>query len=289
MKFTSLLLLAILFPAVISFPAGAADVVARVGGRDITLDDVRDYIETLPEADQTALAKNPSVLPQVVRQYLAREQVLKEAKEKKFDQQADVKVKLARVQDVALLELYLQSVAKIPDAFPSEAELQTAYEANKTAFVAPRQYKLSQIFIAAPKDAKAPAKLDEVTKKLRARGADFAAIAKEFSDADAGKGGDLGWLSENQIVQEIRQAVSGLSKEGVSDPIRLDDGWHILKLADTKPAGVLPLAEVKNSLKERLRQVRGQQLRQAYLAKLAQENPAVLNELALSKLPQKGR
>lgn len=289
MKSASLLLLLSLLPAVISSPAGAADVVARVGGTDVTIDDLRAYIDTLPEADQAALTKNPSAMIQVVRQYLAKEQVLRELKEKKFDQQGDIKAKLERIRDAALLELYLQSVAKIPDSFPSDAELQTAYDTNRTAFVAPRQYKLSQIFIAAPKDAKAPAKLDEAMKKLKARGADFAAIAKEFSDSDADKGGDLGWLSENQIVPEIRQVVAGLGKEGVSESIRLNDGWHILKLADTKPAGVLPLAEVRSSLRERLRQVRGQQLRQAYLAKLTQENPPVLNELALGKLSQKGK
>lgn len=289
MKHASLLVLFFLLPAVVSSPAGAADVVARVGGTDVTTDDVRAYLDTLPEADQAVLAKTPSALSQVVRQYLARQQVLKEARDKKFDQQADTKVKLGQVRDAALLELYLQSVAQVPDSFPSDADLHAAYDANKTAFVAPRQYKLAQIFVAAPSGVRDSAKLDDVRKKLDARRPDFAAIAREFSDAGADKGGDLGWLPETQIVPEIRQVVAGLVKDGISDPLRLDDGWHILKLVDTKPAETLPLSEVKDLLKERLRQSRAQQLRQAYLAKLMQQHPPAINELVLSKLTVKSK
>lgn len=289
MRKLALLLTLGLFPLVGVSPAAlAADVVARVGGTDVTTDEVRSWLDTLPEADQAALAGNPSALSQLVRQYLARQQVLKEAKAAKFDQQADVKAKLEQVREAALLELYLQSVAKVPDGFPSEAELQAAYDANKTAFMAPRQYRLAQIFVKGAADDKtASAKLDGAMKKLKAKGADFAAVAREFSDADAAKGGDLGWLPETQIVSEIRQAVAGLAKDGVSDPIRMDDGWHILRLVDTKPAGTVPLAEVKDALKDRLRQAKAQQLRQAHLARLMQQNPPVLNELALGKITLK--
>jgi peptidylprolyl isomerase len=275
-------------------PAFAADVVARIGGTDVTTDDVRDYLATLAPADQATVTKDPALLNQTVRAYLVRELVLKEAKEKKFDQQAATKTQLDRVREAALIELYLQSVAKVPDGFPSETEVQSAYDANKSAFLAPREYHLGQIFVAAAKgdktaEDKGKARLDEVTKKLKARGADFAAIAREHSDGprDAETGGDLGWLPEPQIVPEIRQAVAGLSKDSISDPVRLDDGWHVLKLVDTKPSGLRPFSEVRDALAERLRQNRAGQLRQAYLAKLNQQNPTPINELALAKLATK--
>lgn len=275
-------------------PAFAADVVARIGGNDVTTDDVRDYLASLPPADQATVTKDPALLNQTVRAYLVRELVLREAREKKFDQQAAIKTQLDRVREAALVELYLQSVAKAPDGFPSETELQSAYDANKSVFLAPREYRLGQIFIAAAKgdktaEDKARTRLDEVTKKLKARGADFAAIAREHSDSprDVETGGDLGWLPEPQIVPEIRQAVAGLSKDSLSDPVRLDDGWHILKLIDTKPSGLRPFAEVRDALAERLRQNRAGQLRQAYLAKLSQQNPTPINELALTKLSPK--
>lgn len=274
--------------AVAAGPAGAADVIARLGTTDITTDDVRAYVETLPPADQAALTKDPALLSQVVRAYLANRLVLKEAREAKFDQQPATKAQLERVHDAALSELYLQSVVKVPD--PSEAEIQSAYDANKSAFLLPRQYRLAQIFIAASKDDKAAEdkarpKLDDVVKKLKGK-ADFAGLAQEQSDEkeSGAKGGEIGWLPEPQIAPDIRQAVSGLAKDGVSEPVRMEDGWHILKLLDTKPAGTAPLADVRERLVAQLRQKRGQALRQAYLGKLIEKNPPAINELALGKV-----
>lgn len=275
-------------------PTAGAEVVAKVGGADVTADDVRAFLDTLPPADQDALARDPAKLSQAVRLYLAQRMLLKEALARKFDQQAETRTQLDRVRDAALVELYLASAVKVPDGFPSDAEVQAAYDANKTAFLVPRQYRLAQIFISAPKGDKAAedkgkAKLDAVTAKLREKGADFAVQAAQFSDAksEAERGGEIGWVPETQLVPEIRDKVSGLAKDGVSDPVRADDGWHLLKLLDTRPAGTAPLADIKPALIERLRQAQAQQLRQAYLAQLLQKDPPVLNELALSRITLK--
>ncbi|PKU21541.1 peptidylprolyl isomerase, partial [Telmatospirillum siberiense] len=75
--------------------------------------------------------------------------------------------------------------------------------------------------------------------------------------------------------------------DAVSDPIRMEDGWHIIKLQDTKPAGTAPLADIKPALVERLRQAKAQQLRQAYLGQLLQKDPPAINELALAKITLK--
>jgi Parvulin-like peptidyl-prolyl isomerase len=262
-------------------------VVARAGGIEVTAGDLRAYLSTLPDAERTALAADPALLSQAVRLYLAGRMVLKEAIAGKFDQRPEVKVQLDRVRDAALTELYLQSAAKAPEEYPSEAELRAAYEANKSAFRTPRSYRLAQIFVAAPPDAKTSARLDEVVRKLKAKGADFAAIARDHSDnkAETAKGGEIGWLSEPQMMPAIVRALAGLKKGAVSDPVRLDDGWHVLKLLDDRPAAApLPLSEVRAVLAEQLRRQRAAQERQAYLADLIRRNPPALNELALSKL-----
>jgi peptidylprolyl isomerase len=116
----------------------------------------------------------------------------------------------------------------------------------------PRQFQLAQIFIAAPKDAdkateeKAKKSLDEILAKLKAPGADFAAIARAANESR--DGGDLGWVGENQIRPEIKALVIGLAKNSVSEAVRLDDGWHVLKLLDTKAAYTRTLPEVRDQL-----------------------------------------
>ncbi len=70
----------------------------------------------------------------------------------------------------------------------------------------------------------------QLVDQLRA-GAPFPAVARQFSDAaSAGKGGDIGWVSETQLSPEIAQAVSRLDVGNVSNPIRSLNGFYIMQL-----------------------------------------------------------
>lgn len=269
------------------------DVVARVGNANISADELRAYVGALGAQDQAALAKDPALLSQAVRMLLANRLVLQEVVAKKWDQQAKVAAQLDRVRENALTELYLQSVSTPPAGFPSEDDLQKVYDANRGALLMPRQFQLAQIYIAAPKDAdkateeKAKKSLDEVLGKLKAPGADFAAIARAANESK--DGGDLGWVAENQVRPEIKAQVIGLAKNSVSEAIRLDDGWHILKLLDTKAAYTRTLPEVRDQLVQQIRTERAGAMRRAYIAELLKRNPPILNELALSNLLDSSR
>ena len=220
--------------------------------------------------------------------------MLKEARSKKWEDEAAVKAQLERAREAAIGESYLQSISTPPDNYPSEAELQAAYDTNKASLLIPKQFHLSQIFIAYPKDAdkatadKAKAKLDVVLKRLKAKEA-FAVLASSHSEEaqSAGRGGEIGWLTEAQIQPEIRQLVPTLALNTVSDPIKLDDGWHIIKLLDTKAANTPTLEQIKDQLVQQMRAEKAKANSQAYLAKLLQENPLAINELELSKVLKK--
>jgi parvulin-like peptidyl-prolyl isomerase len=273
-------------------PGNGGEVIARVGTSDVTADEVRAVVATLDGRQQAALAHDPALLSQAVRTMLANRLVLKEARGKKWDQQPGVAAQLDRARENLLAELYLQSVTTPPDSFPSEAEIKAVYDANATAFLVPRQFQLAQITIALAKDAdkaaedKARKKLDEVVKKLKQPGANFAALAKSDSDDgdSAEKGGEIGWLTEAQLRPEIRSQIVGLAKSAFTEAVRLDDGWHILKLLDTQASHARPLAEVRDALVQRIRAERTEANRRAYVAELFKQSPPIINELALSKL-----
>jgi len=293
-------------PAILLLPfialtlsATAADstVIAKVGGSEVRSDDIKPFIEKLSVKDQLALSKNPAALNEYVRGLIVQQLVYKEALSKKWDQQAQVVAALEKLRQQAITQSYLQSVAAPPQDFPSAAELQEAYDQLKkaNALQVPKQYRLSQIYVACPKGAdkavedKAQSRIDAAAKAAKA--GDFAAVAKTQSDdaASAQRGGDLGFLAESQIQPEIRTAVASLSKNGTTDPIRLNDGWHIVRLTEIKDPYTASLDEVKVSLTNELRNQKAQVLGKAYLAKLLQDNPVTLNEIAVSKLvDQKG-
>lgn len=276
----------------LSVRATDSTVIAKVGGSEVRADDIKPFIEKLSVKDQLALSKNPAALNEYVRGLIIQQLVYKEALSKKWDQQAQVVAALEKMRQQAITQSYLQSVAAPPQEFPSASELQEAYDQLKkaNALQVPKQYRLSQIYIACPKGAdkaveeKAQSRLDVAVKAAKA--GDFASVAKTQSDdaASAQRGGDLGFLAESQIQPEIRSAVAALSKNGTTEPIRLNDGWHIVRLTEVKDPYTASLDEVKASLTNELRNQKAQVLGKAYLAKLLQDNPVTLNEIAVSKL-----
>lgn len=268
------------------------EVIARVGGSDVTADEVKATIMLLDARQQAAMARAPALLSQTVRAILANRLVLKEAAAKKWEQQPAVVAQLARARENLIVESYLQSVTTPPDSFPSEAEIKSVYEANASALLVPRRFRLAQIVIAVPKDADKAAedtarkKLDDVVKKVKQPGADFGAIARSSSEESdsAGREGEIGWVNEPDLRTEIRSQVTGLPKSGITEAIRLDDGWHIVKLLETEAAHTRPLAEVRDALVQRMRAERIEANRRAYVTELLKQSPPVVNEIALSKL-----
>jgi len=272
--------------------ASDTNVIARVGDTEVKIDEIRASIEGLDARDQAALARDPSLLNQTVRTLLMRRVVLKEALAKHWDTEPAVATLIQRARDNAVVESYLQSVSRPPDSYPSESELQAAYEARKAQLLVPRQFRIAQIYIALPKNAdkatteKAQTKLEAVKKGLHQPGADFAAVSKAQSEEpdSAARGGELGWLTDSQIQPEVRSQLGSLTKNSISEPIRLDDGWHILKVIDIKEPYTPALDEIRSALTQQLRNEKTQANSQAYLAKLLQQTPVAINELSLSKV-----
>lgn len=77
-------------------------------------------------------------------------------------------------------------------------------------------------------------KIKQIHDSIKA-GADFAELAKTYSqDGSAQAGGDLGWFNKGQMVPEFDNMVFSMKPNTVSEPIKTQFGWHIIKLFDTK-------------------------------------------------------
>lgn len=285
----SLLLLA--FTATLSAQT-KEPVIGRIGDLQVNADEVRASVAQLNAQDGAAISKDPALLNQVVRSLLVQRALLKEAEAKAHDKKPEVAAQLARAREVALTESYLESVSTPPDSYPNDAELQAAYEVAKPSIAVPKTWRLAQIFIPLTKDAdkaaadKAQAKLETIRKSLKAAGADFSKLATEHSaeSASAGRGGEIGWLAETQIQPEIRESLGSLKVDAVSEPIRLADGWHFIKVLDTREPYTPTLEQIRSQLAAQLRAEKTKANSQAYLAKLLQDNPLAIDEISLAKV-----
>jgi peptidylprolyl isomerase len=265
-------------------------VVAQAGDVSLTVAAARRLLaEATPEARQQALA-DPAALTRLVRTDLLRAIVLQEARAKKWDQTPDVAAKAEAARDAVIVDSYLASLSQPQAGFPSEAEVQAAYEANRARLMVPRQYEVAQIFLAVAADAPQPAqdeaqrRLRELREALRKRG-DFADLARRQSDdhASAERGGELGWLREDQLIPAVRSAVAGLQEGAISEPVRAPDGWHLLKLLHTKPTAPAPLDQVREQLVEALRRNRIAERERAVLEEIMHREPIQIDEIQLRR------
>jgi peptidyl-prolyl cis-trans isomerase D len=86
---------------------------------------------------------------------------------------------------------------------------------------------------------------EDVLKQVKAPGADFAALAKKYSEDDGSKvnGGDLDYFSRGRMVPEFETAAFSMQPGQISDLVKSQYGFHIIKVTDHKQAVTRPLAE----------------------------------------------
>lgn len=125
---------------------------------------------------------------------------------------------------------------------PTDEELKAYYDGNLDLFTVEAGKRASHILFAP--EAKATA--ESVLAELEA-GADFAAKAKEHSidDATAELGGDLGWATGDEYVDEFKAAFEKLAVGEMSQLVETEFGWHIILITDERAAEVTPLDDVK--------------------------------------------
>lgn len=271
--------------------SGSDEVIARVEGKELRASEIKTYLEALSAADRAALAQNPAALSQFVRVILVNQLVLKQALAKRWEQQPANAALLQRVRDSAITEAYLQSVSKPADTFPTDADVQKVYDANKSSFAVPRMYHLAQIYVSSGKGDQASKdkgaqKVADIASQLKQPNADFAAIAKSKSDATetGANGGEIGWITEDQLRPEVKALVIALNKGGVTDQVQVDDGWQFIKVLEVKEARTQTFAEVRPVLAQKMREQQATANRRSYVGELLKQNTPVINELALSKV-----
>ena len=150
---------------------------------------------------------------------------------------------------------YLElSVDALKEESVAEDELMQYYEENKTAFTKPETRKASHILIKPESDSEeAEIQALEKANQLMARlndGEDFAEIAKLESDdkGSAKNGGDLGVITPGVMVKDFEDAVFSLNQDEMSQPVKTEFGYHLIKLNELTPETVSPFEEIKEEV-----------------------------------------
>ncbi|MDV6878180.1 peptidylprolyl isomerase [Pseudomonas aeruginosa] len=252
-----------------SASAAAEPAVARLGALQVAPDELKALLAEVPAETRAQLSENRDALERWMRARLAEKALYEQASAQDWQQRPQVKTLIDAAARQIVLRTYLESVSTVPEDYPSDAELQAAYQANKAQLAVPALYRVSQIFIA----ASAAGGLAEARKRAQelyrqAADGDFAELARKHSDdpQTARNGGDIGGLlAQAQLLPAIRPALERLKVGAVSEPIQGANGFHLVKLTERRDARLATLDEVRGRLRESLRAQRQEQIAKAYL------------------------
>lgn len=270
-------------------------VAVRFNGLDVRTSTVQQVIQAQSEASRKILKEQPEALPTLLRNEAVRKAVIAKARQEGFEAKPEIKFMMERIAEQALLERYLEQKSAPEPGYPSAAELEAAYQANRANFVKPARARLAQILVRVAPDApkadadKAEARAKEAAAKAAAANADFGALAKTYSDDAPSNqnGGEVGWLDVPGLMEEIRTAVAALPVGGVSKPVKTRFGWQVVKVLEREEEGVRPLAEVSQALANALRRKKAEENRQKWLADFQATTKPVIEDKALAELRKK--
>jgi peptidyl-prolyl cis-trans isomerase C len=234
---TVLAALVLALPAVVG--AQTDPVIAKVNGVEVRQSDLTLAEEDMGQQAQqlTGDAKKEYLLAYVADVIL----VSRAAEAKKVADQKDFKSRLAFIRAKLLMELMLDAEGK---AAVTDQAVKKAYDDAVKQMAGEQEVRARHILV--PTEAEAKKILDEIKK-----GTDFAEMAKQKSKdpGAAAEGGDLGYFTKDQMVPEFAETAFKLNKGELSDPVKTQFGWHLIKVEDKRTKPAPGFDEVKDQVK----------------------------------------
>jgi peptidyl-prolyl cis-trans isomerase C len=224
-----------LLAAVAATAQAEPKVLAKIDGAPITEDDLNDAMVDIGPGLPEKL-EGPERQKYVLDYLIDLKLVAKQAAADKLDGGADFARRMAYYHDKLAMEALLTSTAK--SATTEEAERKAYDEAAKAQ---PPEQEVHARHILLPTEEEAKAALARIKA-----GEDFAKVATELSKDPAGDGGDLGWFTKDRMVPEFADAAFKLEPGQVSEPVKSQFGWHIIKVEGKRMKTFPPFEQVKD-------------------------------------------
>jgi peptidyl-prolyl cis-trans isomerase C len=262
--------------------------VAVVNGHEIKVSEVtiaaEDILGQLP--DIPPKLRYPYIVEYLVERHLLAQAAVKEG----VADSDEYKRRLALYQAKALRDAYFAQTI-VPTV--TEEEMKKAYDAESGKAEQTERIRARHIVVASEQEA----------KQIRGRietGEKFEELAKQYSlDGSKDYGGDIGYFTAPEMVPEFSKAAFALKPGEVSQPVKTDFGWHIIRLEDRKMGGAAPYDQVKTAIRNILLRKKTQEkiialrlqskveLRDPDLKKFAEE-ARKLRQKAVQEKRQKG-
>lgn len=214
-------------------------VLATVNGKEITEQDVNLLLQSLGQ--QRAMQFNSEEgRTQLLNELINQEVFYFDAKESGLENDEEYLRELENAKNSLLKQYAIRKT--LNQASISEKEVEDYYNGNKDRFMSPATAKASHILVDEEENAK------EIAEEIK-NGLEFEEAAKKYSKCPSkDKGGDLGYFSKGKMVPEFEEATFNMDVNTVSEPVKTQFGYHIIKVTDKQPEQTRSFDEVKDQL-----------------------------------------
>lgn len=214
----------------------AVDTVAFVDGKPITMTQVRETAEEMPQLSELPFEK---IYPNLLEMLINSRVVMQGAQKAGVLDRPEIRTQLRLAKEQIVGQTYLDELLA---AHVSEAELKAVYEQELKNFKREEEIHARHILVKTEKEAK------DIILQLKA-GADFAELAdKKSLDENTGDGGDLGYFTKAMMIPEFGNAVFDMKKGQLSAPIKTVFGWHVVLVEDKRLANPPAFDEVREDI-----------------------------------------
>ncbi|MFC3629061.1 peptidylprolyl isomerase [Paracoccus angustae] len=215
---------------------GADTVVATVNGTPITLGEMIVMKEAASQDPQMA-SMGEEALYEIMLDQLIQQTAVAGAGKENAGVRAQLEIQRRNTLAAA-------AIAEVTKAQPTDQDIQAAYDKLFASAEPATEYSAAHILVDTEEKAK------EIKSELDG-GADFGTLAEQNSTGPSGPNkGDLGWFSADQMVKPFADAVAGMEKGQISEPVQTEFGWHLIKLNDTRMREAPKLDEVRDQISQ---------------------------------------
>jgi peptidyl-prolyl cis-trans isomerase C len=265
----------ITFGASLTMAASPADVVAKADGIEITEGDIQIALQDMQ--DQLGGMSDAQRRDTAITYLIDLKLGVKAAKDAKLTDDEGVKRRVALLTDRLLFDEYLEAAAK---KVVTEDAMKALYSDTVKNLKPEQEVRARHILVETEDQAKA------AIKRLKA-GEDFAKVATELSkDPGSGQqGGDLGFFTKERMVPEFSTAAFALDIGKVSEPVKSQFGYHIIKVEEKREKPVPSFEEVKDQISEFMLNKSRQDILKALRAAAKIERPEPAADPAKDQAP----
>lgn len=251
--------------------------IAKVGKVKIMQADLEREMKNLPDFAQQ-LFKGSEGKERFLNELVKKELLYQEAIKRGLDKNAEYKHKVEDFKKITLIEQLLEKEIEAKTKVTDE-DVKAYYDEHKEDFSPFNKIRLSLIRVKTEEEAK------NILEKLK-KGEDFAKIAKESSiDTNSAKnGGDLGFLARGQIAKEHQVIAVRLKKGEISNAIKTQQGYDIIKVTDKQVDKVIKFEKVRDFIFQRLSAEKQKEIFDSYVESLKKTYKVEINKEALANL-----